>query len=154
MVMHMLKLQLTEMNKTILGFCSLSLVSYPIWKYNGFLTKGEVEGGSSKATKMNRETKGMISIPLPNRYWKKRKKPRDVAGEKWRQAMEQVREEQEAHVTPLVTSHHFLGSEFTTAGKENPQSPPTQFFSRSQDRKQSVSPPFVWYLAAVLKNTS
>lgn len=57
--------------------------------------------------------------------------------------MEQVREEQEAHVTPLVTSHRFLGSGFTTAGKENPQSPPTQFFSRSQDRKQSVSPPFV-----------
>lgn len=38
--------------------------------------------------------------------------------------------------------------------REPPESLYTVFFSRSQDRKQSVSPPFVWYLAAVLKNTS
>lgn len=52
-------------------------------------------------------------------------------------------EGQEAHVTPAVTSHHFLGSRFTTADREPPESLHTAFFSRSQDRKQSVSPPFV-----------
>lgn len=37
------------------------------------------------------------------------------------------REVQEANVTPLTTSHHFLGSGFVTAGKENPQSPSIQY---------------------------
>lgn len=33
------------------------------------------------------------------------------------------REVQEAKVTPVTTSHHFLGSGFVRAGQENPQSP-------------------------------
>lgn len=33
------------------------------------------------------------------------------------------REVEEANVTPVTTSHHFLGSGCVTAGKKNPQSP-------------------------------
>jgi len=38
----------------------------PVLEDNQFLNEGEVEGGSSKGAKMDRETRGMISIPLPN----------------------------------------------------------------------------------------
>lgn len=140
---------------TVLDFHSLSVLSYPIWEGNQFLNKGEVEGGSSKGTKMDRETRGMISIPLPNWCWKKRKKPRDVAGEKWRQAMERG---EGSTGGQWDTCHHkspFPGLWVRySRQREPPESLYTVFFSRSQDRKQSVSPPFVWYLAAVLKNTS
>lgn len=51
-------------NSSRLPFSQLTLLSN--LEDNQFLNKGEVEGGSSKGTKMDRETRGMISIPLPN----------------------------------------------------------------------------------------
>lgn len=86
-----------------------------------------MEGGSSKGAKNGQRNKGNDIHLIAKLVLKEEEKTQRCC----RGGMETGNgagkgKVQEAKVTPVTTSHHFLGSGFVTAGQENPQSPYTQ----------------------------